>query len=707
MNMTKRQRYIIEMLMDTNREMTIAEIAEALAVSSRTVQRDIGEIEIVLHKLGIALSKKAGTGIMLRANGEQIEHLKRCIGQFGITAFTPEERRVLVICRLLAQNEPVKLFTLSHDLMAAVPTISNDLDDLEPWLRKNRLELVRKRGYGVAVLGSEIDRRRSIFLLANDYLDDSLLFSGNREADADPVSRELLGLVGPKHFDRIEQALWKLDEKFPTKLGETEYTQLLVELSIAANRFDQGSVVGPGEMSGSEWRASDELKSVYRCYAELMNLELPPQEERYVMKLLGKWLEPGGADLGLLRSDLQELDLVVRWIRGVENRLSIDLSHDPELKEGLLLHIRPVLEKIRRGDPVRNPLLQLVRKDYAELYEVVSAVVRETAQGLNFPDEEIAYLVMHFGAALERLSQRSARVRALLVCTSGIGSTRLLAARIEKEIPEIELLNHISWYEASRVPRTDYDLVISTVDLPLGADQYIKLSPLLTAAEVEKLRRFIERLGITTKNPRAKRQGAEPHLLEQMSMIGKDLQTASRLIETFHIYAIPAEEAKGRRLPELVVFMCDKIGRRHGIRHIEPIAERLLLREKRGTQVLGDSGLALFHTRHEAVLHPVVGLFRFGVPVSWPESGWRKVRQILLMLGPEELDAATLEILSEFSAMLLEPGVIGRLEHDDEASLKVFFADHFESLIKNKWNWRETNGDFDQGKNQTARRSPR
>lgn len=685
MNLTKRQRQIIEMLMDSNREMTIAEMADALAVSGRTVQRDIGEIERVLRELGIGLRKKAGAGIMLRASAEGIDRLRSLVGQLEITAYTPEERRVLLLCRLLERSEPVKLFALAREMMAAVPTISGDLDDLETWVRRNRLELVRKRGYGVVLHGSEVDRRRAIFLLASDYLDDSLLFSGNRDGDADPVSRRLLQMVGPDHFERIEQALWKLDEKYPTKLGEAAYTRLLIELSIAANRFDWGNVIRPGETEADERRATEELKAVYRCYAGLMNLDLPPAEERYVMRLLARWLEPDGADHGLLGSDARELDLVMRWIRGVEERLKVDLSHDAGLKEGLLMHIRPVLPKLASGDPVRNPLAPQVRRDYAELYEAVKAVVRESTPGLTIPEEEIAFLVMHFGAALERLRQRSARVRALLVCTSGIGSTRLLAARIEKEVPEIELLHHISWYEASRVPRSDYDLVISTVDLPLGADQYIKLSPLLTAAEVEKLRRFIGRFGARTKEPQAAREGPGADRLEQMSMIGQELQIASRLIETFHIEAIPAESWP---LPRLVAHMCERIGLRHGIRRIGPIAERLLMREKRGSQVLGDTGLALFHTRHEAVVHPVVGLFRLGAPARWAESGWREVRQILLMLGPEELDSPTQEILSAFSAMLLEPGVIERLERDDEASLKRMFADHFETSVKEQWDGR-------------------
>lgn len=108
---------------------------------------------------------------------------------------------------------------------------------------------------------------------------------------------------------------------------------------------------------------------------------------------------------------------------------------------------------------------------------------------------------MHFGAAIERSKQFPWKVRAVLVCTSGIGSSKLLAVRIHKELPQIELIGHLSWYEAVRLPADDYDLIISTVNLPLASDRYIKISPLLTEDEATKLRAFIHDITLKTKSP--------------------------------------------------------------------------------------------------------------------------------------------------------------------------------------------------------------
>ena len=127
----------------------------------------------------------------------------------------------------------------------------------------------------------------------------------------------------------------------------------------------------------------------------------------------------------------------------------------------------------------------------------------------------------------------------MLVCTSGIGSSKLLAVRISEGLPQIELIGNRSWYEAARMPEQQYDLIISTVDLPIAAERYIKLSPLLLEAEVERLRSFIQ--NITLKHaPSPKTPETSSHSplkrLMQLKMYASD---AVMLLETFQVYTMP------------------------------------------------------------------------------------------------------------------------------------------------------------------------
>ena len=84
---------------------------------------------------------------------------------------------------------------------------------------------------------------------------------------------------------------------------------------------------------------------------------------------------------------------------------------------------------------------------------------------LVFPDDEVAYLVLHFGSTLV-LKEEVMEIQALIVCPTGIGTSKMLASRIRKEIPEINSVVIKSVKEIKEAALEGYDVVISTVRLP-------------------------------------------------------------------------------------------------------------------------------------------------------------------------------------------------------------------------------------------------
>jgi mannitol operon transcriptional antiterminator len=691
LKVSNRQRQIIEILLEQTNEMTVADIAQMIHVSPRTVHRELAEIEDILDAFGISLLKKAGIGIQISANQDQLRNLEIDLEKMETTEYTAEERKVLILCKLLNNEEPIKLFAISHELQAAIPTISNDLDELESRIHKHDLSLVRRRGYGVEIVGTERAKRKAIVTLAQDYLDDSILF-GSASTVSDPISRQLLTLVEREQFFHIEKALWKIEDKYPTTLTQGAYTYLLIRLSVAITRARRGKLIRPEELMNNERKLSIEDKRLYDYFAELVQLDVPLQEEVDIMYLLKEWSDNNHQEQGIqIHDDLKQLEFVTNLIRYVGDELAVEFDQDRSLKEGLLQHVTPVLLRLENDEYIRNPLLTQIKKDYESLFAIVKSAVQSIPTEYVIPDEEVGFLVMHFGASLVRIQQLSRRVKALLVCTSGIGSSKLLAVRIEKELPQIELLAHISWFEATRISEEDYDLVISTVDLPLPSDQYIKLSPLLTKDEVEKLRRFIQNITLKRIPKRNRKEDQQPaSSFRWLGNIGRYLQVIVGLIEQFEVHQISqSTHIEQADLRPIIQHMCKVLSDQGKLNDVQPIVERLMASEQLGSQVLlPNSELALFHTRSESVLAPTITLFRFDRPLHLQGTNDPQIKQILLMLGPVEMDRQTLEVLSEISAMLLEPGVILSLETEDEEAVKQLLSNKFSSFIQTKLDWR-------------------
>lgn len=690
--MSTRQRRIVELLFNQQNEITAADIAAEIGTSTRTIHRELIDIEPALAAHGITLHKKSGIGIKIEADSEQIELFKQELNLSVPAEYSPEERKILILCKLLQYDEPMKLFTLAHELNVTMPTISSDLDQLEDQINEQQLTLVRKRGYGVELTGKEQAKRQMISLLAIKYLDDSDLF-GHQDDPSDhavvhPLTNQLLSMVGKAQFFKLERALWQINKQYPIRLSEAAYTRLLIRLSVALTRIEHGCLIRQDqELTAQPGTSSVKDNGQLARLLQLLELELPQAEEAYLGSLLRGEAQH---ELGLLvnHNDMSLIETVTELIRYIEIKTQISFMNDRSLVEGLIQHMHPAFQRIASGIAIRNPILTQIKKDYDELFTLVRQGVDQFVQTLHVPDEEIGYIVMHFGAAIERSKQFPWKVRAVLVCTSGIGSSKLLAVRIHKELPQIELIGHLSWYEAVRLPADDYDLIISTVNLPLASDRYIKISPLLTEDEATKLRAFIHDITLKNKEPSPAAAADPDHgPLDRLRQLHIYSDIVLQLLENFRVHRMNRSSG-GPDLQSQLLHMISTIEQPSVLLNKEKIVDQLLHREEQGSLVMPDTEIALIHTRSEWVQQPLISLFRYDMPIKLNhEAG--DVKQVLLMLGPMKLDKTSLEVLSEISGMLLLTDMVALLEEGSKEEITGFISGQLEKYMIRKLDWRD------------------
>ncbi|EOS58283.1 BglG family transcription antiterminator [Paenibacillus barengoltzii] len=703
--MTARQKQILVLLLGRKHGMTAAEIAAEINVSVRTVHRELDEIEKILAYFDLVLHRKSGTGISVWSNpedseeGEKLQEAKRLLLVDNPSDYSIEERHLLLICRLLEEQEPCKLFTLAHGLKVTVATVSSDLDELEPWFTRFGLELVRRRGYGVELLGEEQQKRAALCQLAVEHLDYSDLIGGTPENQVSSATARLLEVVGTDHLMTIENTLWAMNWRWTEHLSENAYTQLLIRLSVSVNRMKAGRLVhcsGKNNKPAAGGGEQDETETARFAsrLAEKLELTFPPEELAYMNGLFSRAKE---ASPELVQADIELVETVYRLTENVVKRTGIPFQEDRLLRNGLLEHMGPAFKRIREGSRIRNPLLGAIRKDYDELFGIVREAMNESVAGLEVPDEEIGFLVMHFGASMERLNQLGLNMRAILVCSSGLSSSKLLATRLAKEMPQIEVLGNVSWYEAKRYPESDYDLIISTIDLPLPEDRYVKLSPLLTDEDTERLLEYVQRTVLKSRKVTPESESTKTRAFDKVRSLSVSLNEVVSLLEQFDVRDL---NNRGLSLRETVSTALEEMNQRfvppsgpaslepkewqlkHAISDVQAVTDRLLEREKMASQVIPGTSLALFHTRTRFVNYRSLALFRLEEPVVL--DGDTEVSALLFMLAPRELSRESLEVLSEISALLLKPELVELLETGERQEIRNFLATellfYFENL---------------------------
>ncbi|CAJ1000808.1 mannitol operon transcriptional antiterminator [Brevibacillus aydinogluensis] len=694
MSVSSRQRTILEMLLQGGPGLTVGAIAERIGVSARTIHRELDALEETVREHGLQLVRKSGLGVELQGSPEQKEALRLALFDLTTTEYTAEERKVIILCTLLEATEPVKLISLALDLKVTTATISHDLDDLEDVLDKYGLSLVRKRGYGVEIRGSESAKRQAISRLILDHLNEHELIGLIKEniqnkslRDIDSISERLLGLVDKEKLIKVENALKRLDDDLPYPLADSAYIGLVIHLALAVERIEKGENIHFDEHTLHELQGTPEYEAAQRIMermTHIFQMDIPAAEIGYItMHLRGAKLRSSHEDI-YWPGNVELMAKTQRFIRLCEDRLQIPLRYDSSLFHGLLTHMEPALYRLKRQMEIRNPILEQIRDNYPELFQVVREAVSKVFPELHVPDEEIGYLVMHIGAAVERTSQTHRRYRALVVCSSGIGSSKILATRIKKEIPEIVSLQNLSLFEVGRIPKSEYDVIISTIPLPMDPSEYVVVSPLLPKEDIQKIAYHLHNLSRSRASRaavavRADGEGPKQRLNAMHQYAGHAVQ----LLDGFQLRRLEDHSDDIRVLLDQI---CGDLVQLGVIREAEPVVRQLLQRERLGGLGIPGTTLALFHGKYEQVVRPSFTVHVLCQPILLKAMDEREmpIHTLLMLLGPRDVAKEGLEVLSEVSSLLIEDEMIDALEAGDRQRIADCLAEGLYQFCRKK-----------------------
>jgi mannitol operon transcriptional antiterminator len=694
MNVTSRQRTILNILLTEEQEITVNEIAEQIEVSTRTIHRELNDIEDLLSVYQLQLVKKAGIGILIEGDIKNKEIVRRLLHNQRIVEYSSKERKLLILCQLLESKEPVKLVSMAHDLKVTIATISNDLDELEAWVKTYDLTLIRRRGYGVELYGAESAIRKAMSTLISENLDEFDLLGLLREniqekplKTINTVSERLLGLIEKEKLVIIENSLRDLKNELPYPLADSSFIGLAIHLALAIERIEKGEKIGFDDAYLKELERTPEFQiseKIVQRLRTIFQLDIPVAEIGYItMHLRGAKLRSSYDDYFECK-DVELALKVNKLISFCEDKLAVVLNEDPTLIQGLLTHMEPAIFRIQKNMKIRNPLLEEIKNRYNQLFQIVKEATEAIFTDLLVPEEEIGYLVMHIGASLERNKvEYNQQYRALVVCASGIGSSKILASRIKKELPAIGYTQNISMFDIEKIPKSDYDIIISTVHLSIHSQDYILVSPLLTIDDVKNITLYLANLGNVQHDMQDLLPVKEDDLLTVLKTYHSYIDHTIQIIEKFTCQKIDNQDIS---IKEILSLICEKFVQNQIISNKQVIMNKLLEREKLGGLGISNIKLALFHTRSREILKPALMLYFLKTPIviKSMEDKLIEVDKILLLLAPEGISKEGLEILSEISSLLVEEESIAVLASKEQNRIRSFFLKNLYRYILKK-----------------------
>jgi mannitol operon transcriptional antiterminator len=377
-------------------------------------------------------------------------------------------------------------------------------------------------------------------------------------------------------------------------------------------------------------------------------VELPPSERQ----ALAEWiqscrskqdnpLEPGPPGEQSLAQNL-----TMRMIDRFDPPIAAVLKTNDQFVRLLSRHMESALPRLKGGIYLPNPLEKKLIENYPEAYEKTraSAKVLEEALGIPVPSNEISYIQIHFLAALAVLGERNTRrriLRAGIVCVSGIGMSYMLANQIRKRFKgELEIEVSGSNDRASWV---NTDFLISTIPLEETEKPVILVQTLLGEGDFQKIQKAVTAFAFIER--KAEQSGPSRSLEEWIDRMVAVFMQSRKLLAGFSVESIKPDCS----FDELVRFAAARFAPESP----EAVYNALTAREAIASQVVGELGIVLLHTRSGYHASP---LFAVIVPEGnvFTDVYFRQTRSCVLMLLPENAPREMTDLMGGISSALID-----------------------------------------------------
>lgn len=490
MFLSTREKEIIEMLIKYHGQyVTIYDIAQHLAVSSRTIHRELKSIESFLSTFDIELERVTKKGIQLKTTEMALNSLKHALLHENTIDLSQEEQKVIILYALIQTNTPIKQYVLAQEIGVSNQTLTKLLDDLDTELDQYQLTLQKKRGEGIQLHGAESKKRELLSQLMVNNLNSTSVYSViENHFVYQSINQSQLAMVDMDKIFQIERILMDHLGQLPYSLTESSYLTLTVHIVLSIERMLNNQYVALNDDIYNSVKDSfeHEVAQALTLHLEhIYGVQFNQAEVTFITIHLRGAKRKESAEVF---KDSKDESKVEKFIHSVSHFSQQSFKDFKTLSEGLKLHIIPAINRLNVNIETYNPLTEMIQHKYPRLFESVHRALLQTWPNFNFPDSEIAFIVLHFGGALQ--NQNSAFYNVLVVCSSGIGTSRLLATRLQQTFSDIQKTTQASVGDLNDIDATQFDAIISTVDLDIALP-YITVNPLLPDADVNHVSAFL------------------------------------------------------------------------------------------------------------------------------------------------------------------------------------------------------------------------
>ncbi|QTJ56536.1 BglG family transcription antiterminator [Dolosigranulum pigrum] len=694
MYLSKREKLLLTLLMNQPSGVTVSFLIEKLDVSRRTVYRELSNAEETLDNFGLKLVKDA-KGYIISGDKENLDKLRNSISEKKLLDdFSKKQRQRILIIKLLLAEDELKIDGLAIDLGVSASTIQSDLQSIEQMFQEYKIEVERRKSLGIIAHADEISLRLIISGLISIEFNEFNFFRLFDEANNiieeryHSLSNVFLEVIDQKALEISFKSIRQYEKFRFDEVTDTQLQNLIILLALTAMRIKDGHTIKYQDNKIKQKREKNKV------LAEYLLDELTLQYSNFIVteeeiNFLTSQIEGLNVPLKHEFSESYDINLIYKTrelIRSVSDEMNRDLREDKTLYNDLLAHINASLS--RDQSPIykkSNPLLDKIYYEFTELSHVVEKHLKRLFLDIDFHANDVLYIVIHFASAFERTAEIN-DLSILIVCSSGVGTAKILESRLVKNIPETNAVDISTVSNLYKHNFEEYDLILSTIFLNGFEQEYKVVTPLIMDDEMENIKTIIAQK-ISHKQSHRKvvsRNTNTIQSLDQFDEFNNFYRRTSIINAILHSFNVKTIKNKPS-IRDMLEYICSNL-EEEVILEQEPVVQKLERRLNQAPIGIPDTQMALFHCIDSGIKQPFFSIYDLEEPINIQDMSHSnmKLTRVLLMLGPEPIDEMAQEILGTISGSIVENQ--SNLQLFNEGSREVleqFISQLFLSILKN------------------------
>ena len=541
----KRYFEIINLVINSNDEITVKDISNLYNITERSIRYDIDELNVFFQeKNNKDIIEINNNRLKILYSENEIEDIVENIKEKEY--FLSENERVNILSYeiFLSKNEFIlQYFTEKYNLSKT--TVRYSLKELNKIISEYGLVIDMNNNRGYKIIGSEINIRKYIINILREYIKNTK----EKKIEYNPLKKIIEKFYKKNRIEESKNIINKILDYTGKTISDEAFETLQLFLFISVIRNKNGYEIEEDVENEIFLSKTMEFSKIREILEKIENIK-EKDIHYFVDFFLGSYSY--NLEYSYFLNWILIESLIDQFIKLLSDKLKVNLTEDKILRKELLNHIKPAIYRMKNKFKLTESILSEVKKQYMELFIKTKSSLKIISDfiDLSFDEDEAAFITVMIQRAIMRnnpstLLKKDPNI--LIVCGLGYSSSRFLYEninnRFQVNIIDIIPFNQLENYNYLKKA----DIIISTLDFKLDGMDVITVNAVMNEKDILKLKNY----GLPEKKSKIKLS----ELLSIIRKVSDETELKKQLMRKFgeNIYDDMGEKSEtGKSFIELL-----------------------------------------------------------------------------------------------------------------------------------------------------------